>query len=110
MDNMSKETEQKIGQLQMIEQNLQNFLVQKQQLQLQLMEIDSALKELENVKKAYKIVGNFMIDSKKEDLEKDLSEKKSMLTLRVMILEIQEEKIKEKAKKLQEEVLSEVKK
>ena len=30
---MSKETEQKISQLQLIEQNMQNFLMQKQQLQ-----------------------------------------------------------------------------
>ena len=38
-----KETEQQIMQLQMLEQNLTNLTVQKQQFQNQLIEIDSAL-------------------------------------------------------------------
>ena len=110
MADVSKETEQKISQLQLIEQNLQNFLVQKQQFQIQLMEIDSALSELEKVERAYKIVGNIMIDSKKEDLKKDLDRRKDMFNMKLKNLEKQEERIKEKAKKLQEEVLSEFKK
>jgi len=44
--DVSKETEKDIAQLQLIEQNLQNFLVQKQTFQTQLLEIDNALKEL----------------------------------------------------------------
>lgn len=110
MDNISKETQQKISQLQLIEQNVQNILMQKQQLQLQLSEIESALKEIENVKKAYKIIGNIMIESEKNDIQEDLKKKEGMVVLRIKNLEKQEEKINEKAKKLQEEVLSEVKK
>ena len=45
--NVSKETEQKIQQLQLIEQSMQQFLMQKQSFQTQLVEIESALKELE---------------------------------------------------------------
>ena len=44
---MEKTTEEKIAQLQMIEQGMQNFLLQKQQFQAQIIEIESALKELE---------------------------------------------------------------
>jgi len=110
MDDMSKETEQKISQLQLIEQNLQNFLIQKQQLQTQLIEIESALEELKKVSDAYKIIGNIMIKSDRKGLEKELEQKKDMIGLKVKNLEKQEERIKEKAKKLQEEVLSEVKK
>ncbi len=110
MSGVSKESEQKIGQLQIIEQNLQNFLAQKQQLQLQLMEIESALTEIEKVNMAYKIVGSIMVESKKEDIKDDLNKKKDMLALKLKSLEKQEGRIKEKAKKLQEEVLSEVQK
>lgn len=110
MNNVSKETEQKISQLQLIEQNLQNFLIQKQHLQTQLMEIESALKELEKVSMAYKIVGNIMIKSNREDLEKELEQKRNMINLKLKNLEKQEERIKERAKKLQEEVLSVIKK
>ena len=51
-----------------------------------------------------------MIDSKKDDLKKDLDKKKNMLDIKLKNIEKQEERIKEKAKKLQGEVLSEVKK
>jgi prefoldin beta subunit len=107
---MEKETEEKIGRLQLIEQNMQNFLMQKQQLQAQLVEVESALKELKATKSAYKIVGNIMVSSSKEDLEKELKEKKEMLDLRVASIEKQESSLKDKAKKMQQEVLSEMKK
>ena len=107
---MTKETEEKIGQLQMMEQNLQNFLMQKQQFQGQLVEIESALRELKDSKDAYKIVGNIMISSTKEDLEKDLNEKKETIELRIKTLEKQESTIKEKASSTQGEVMEQLKK
>lgn len=106
---MSKEVEQKISQLQLIEQNLQNYLMQKQNLQNQLIEIESAQKELETAKKAYKIVGNIMVSSAKEDLVKDLNEKKKIVELRIKNLEKQEDKIKKKAEELKKDVLSNMK-
>lgn len=108
---MNKETEQKIGQLQLMEQNLQNFLAQKQNFQTQLFEIENALKELEKTKdKVYKIAGTVMIASKKEDLIKELEEKKSVVELRIKTLEKQEKTIKEKANQMQTEVMSSLKK
>lgn len=105
-----KEIEQKINQLQLIEQSLQNLLMQKQQLQLQLVEIESALKELEKAKEAYKIISSIMVSSKKEELKKDLSSKKEMADMRVKNLEKQENQLKEKATKLQAEVMKNIKK
>ena len=80
-------TDEKIQQMQMIEQNLQNFLMQRQQFSLQLIEINSALDEIKDKKSAYKIVGNIMVLSSREDLEKDLNEKKKMLEIRISNLE-----------------------
>lgn len=104
MAEISKETEQEIAQLQLYEQSLQSILMQKQQFQSQSLEIESALKELESAKEAYKIVGNIMVASKKEDLKKDLGSKKEITQIRIKALEKQEGHIREKAKKLQEEV------
>lgn len=106
---MDKETEQGIQQLQLLEQNLQNFLLQRQQFQAQLIEVDSALEELKDKKEAYKIIGNIMVKSSKTDLEKDLKKKKEILDLRIKNLEKQEEKIQEKSKTIQEEVLKKIK-
>jgi prefoldin beta subunit len=106
----SDETEEKIQQLQLLEQNLQNLLVQKQTLQLQMMEMESALNELKNVKSAYKIIGNIMVSSEKEALEKELTNKKETTELRIKSVEKQERSAREKASKLQEEVLGKLKK
>ena len=109
MADVSKEAEKKINQLQLLEQSLQNLSMQKQQFQLQQVEIESALKELENVNEAYKIVGNIMILSKKTDLKEDLGSKKEVIELRIKNLEKQENQLREKASKLQNEVLKEMK-
>lgn len=109
MAEVSKDTEQKIAQLQLMEQNLQSFLIQRQQFQSQLIEVESALKEVETSKEAYKIVGNIMVNASKEDLKKDLEEKKRILELRIKTLEKQETQIKEKATRTQAEVLEKIK-
>ena len=105
---MSKDTEQKIEQLQRIEQSLQNILMQKQQFQAQLMEIESALSELKTSEESYKIVGTIMIKSSKEDLDKDLKQKKEIMELRIKTLEKQEKETKEKASGIQSEVMKEI--
>ena len=107
---LPKETEQKIGQLQMLEQSLQNFLGQKQQFQMQAVEIDSALNELENAGKAYKIVGSIMVESDKAELKADLQSKKEMIELRIKTMERQEAQVRDKASKLQSEILKKIKK
>ena len=107
---VSKETEQKISQLQMFEQSLQSFLGQKQQFQIQLVEVDSALNELENTEKAYKIVGNIMVEADKSELKSELKSKKEVLELRIRTMEKQESQVREKASKLQSEILKKIKK
>ena len=101
------ELEEKIARLQMLEQNIQAFSSQRQSFQLQMGEIDNALKELENVKeKPFKIVGNLMIATDAQELKKELSSQKEVVELRVKNLEKQETKLKEKAEELQKEVMT----
>jgi len=106
---LDKETQEKIGELQIAEQNLQSFLMQKQNFQTQLVEVDSALSELEKSKDSFKIIGNIMVKAEKKELKKELEEKKTILELRIKNIEKQEDKIREKASKLQEEVMKEMK-
>lgn len=106
MADVPEAVQEKIRQLQMLEQALQQLLMQKQTFQMQLMETESAIKELLPVSEAYKIVGNIMILSKKEDLEKELQEKKETSELRISSLEKQEAKTREKATALQKEVIA----
>ena len=105
-----KEAEDKINQLQLVEQNMQSFGMQKQNIQMQLMEVESALAELGKTDSAYKIIGNVMVAAKKGDLKKELEEKQEMLNMRISSVEKQEEKLREKATKMQSEVLASMKK
>lgn len=107
---LQKETQERIQQLQLLEQNLQAFMLQKQSYQSQLVEIESALNGLKDTKEAYKIVGNIMVASKKEDLQKNLKDKQEEAELRIKTLEKQEEKIRLRAKDLQKEILGRIKK
>ncbi len=110
MAENTKESEEKLGQLQMLEQNLQSFLLQKRNFQTQLVEIESALSEIENTPSAYKIIGNIMVAADKEILKKDLGQKKEMLDLKIKTLEKQEEKLKEQVTSTQQDVMKDLKK
>jgi prefoldin beta subunit len=109
--DFSKETEEKVRQLQMFEQNMHSIITQKQTFQSQILEIENALNELKNAEgKVYKIVGTIMIDATKVNLEKDLNERKEVLDLRLKALKKQEDDFRERAEKLQKEVMTEIEK
>lgn len=108
---MEKETENKIAELQMFEQTMQNILMQKQTIQAQLLETENAISELGKTKQQpFKIIGTVMVAVDKEDLEKDLKEKKDMFELRIKKLEKEEDQFKDKAEELQKELLKKLKK
>ena len=109
MAEMEKETQEKINKLQMIEQSMQTYMAQKQQFQTQLLEIESALSEIDKTDKAYKIVGNIMVAANKETLKQDLEQKKKTTELRIKTLEKQEEKLREKTGEIQKEVMNKMK-
>jgi len=102
------DAQEKINQMQIIQQNISNLSMQRQQFQIQETEIESALKELEKTDTSYKIIGNIMVKTSKDDLKKDLQEKHEMLKIRISTLEKQEDKMREKAESLQQEVLKEM--
>ncbi len=101
-----KEAQRKMQELQMLEQNLQNTLMQKQAFQMEISETQSALKEVEKSgDEVFKIIGQMMIKSDKDKILKELKDKKKMLELRMSSLEKQEKSLNEKLKSLKEEVM-----
>lgn len=108
---ITKETEVKIEELQILEKNLQNFLIQKQSFQSEQNETNNALEELKKTKEeVYKIIGNIMIKASTSHLQKELDEKNKILTLRISSIEKQEKIFEEKALKLRSEITKEVNK
>lgn len=97
--------EEKLQELQGLEQQSQSLQSQRQQFQQQLLEIENAQKEVGKTNESYKIVGNVMVAANKEELLKELGEKAEHLQVRVNALVKQEEILREQSKKLQEEVM-----
>lgn len=108
---ISKETQERIQELQVLEQNVQSLLMQKQAFQLELSETESAIEEVSKSEgEMYKIVGQVMIKSDKLEIEKELKEKKDILSLRVSSFDKQESSFRERLEKLREEVTKEIQK
>src|SRR3989344_5032371 len=106
---MNKETEKKIQQLQLIEQNLHNIIMQKQAFQMQLAEDENAMKELDKTSKnAYKIIGTIMVSSSREELKKELKEQKDILDLRIKSLEKEENSVPRNIRSKVDTVISEI--
>jgi prefoldin beta subunit len=100
----------KINDLQLLQRNLQNTVVQQQQMHEQLNELNSALTQLETTGKAYKIIGKVMVASRKEELIKELSEKKEIMDVRLKNFSIQENKLKESIEATQKEMVADLQK
>jgi prefoldin beta subunit len=94
------------------QQNLQAVLAQKQQVELELSEAEKALEELGKAadsEAVYKFAGNLLVKVKKEDVMKELNEKKELASTRKMVLAKQETRFRESLKDLQAKIDESVK-
>jgi prefoldin beta subunit len=97
--------ENKIQEMQILEQRLQNSIMQRQAFQMELAETDSALVEIEKSgDEVFKIIGQLMIKAEKSKVKDELLNKQKILQLRIKSLEKQENLISEQATKLQQEL------
>jgi len=103
--NLDQKTTQKIQELQLIEQNLQNFSLQKQSIQVEINEITNALNEISKTNdEVFRILGGIMIKANKTDLKKELEEKIKVSEIKINSFDKQEKILEEKSKKLREEL------
>lgn len=101
---LTPEAQQILIELQTFQQQMQTVLIQRESLNIQNTEIEKALEELKKAttEDVYKAVGPILIKSTKKDLEKELTEKKEIVDLRIKSLQKQEDRLKEKLKGSQE--------
>ncbi|MBI2044483.1 prefoldin subunit beta [Candidatus Pacearchaeota archaeon] len=100
--------EQKIQEMQLLEQSLQNVLLQKQAFHMELSETQSALKEISaSGDEIFKIIGHLMIKSEKSMVKEELENKEKLLNLRLKTLEKQESGLAGKMEKLRDDVIKE---
>lgn len=106
-DDLSKlppQVQERLLRLQQLQQTLQSVLAQKQQVELEMSEIDQASTELQKLADdavVYKATGSLMIRAEKTKMIAELSERKDLLNTRVTILAKQEERLRSQLKELQ---------
>jgi len=108
--NLDKDTQEKIQEMQILEQNFQQLMSQKQAFSFEVNETDFALKELEKAKgDVFKLIGNqVIIKTEKEDLTKELQHKKELIDTRLKNIDEQEKEFSDKLNSLREEVMKKI--
>jgi prefoldin beta subunit len=82
-------------------------MMQKQQLDVELVETDRALEELKKIgpeDAVYKNAGSVLVKAKKEEVIKELEEKKELSNTRAMVLGKQETRVKENLKEVENKI------
>ena len=109
-EKINDELREEIMQMQLLQQRVQVFAAQKQQLQIQQIEIDNALKEVSKTKKpVYTIVGEIMVEHSAAEVKKQLQQNKKEVDIKIKNIEKQENKTKESAEELQEKLTKSLK-
>jgi len=104
--DMDPETQKKVQSLQILEQNFQNILMQKQSFQVEINETNTALNEVINSNEdIFKVIGQVMVKSDKEKLKKELEEKKDLLDLRIKAIDKQELSLRSEIERIRSEIM-----
>jgi prefoldin beta subunit len=110
LENLDEETQRSIQELQILEQNFQQLLMQKQAFRFELNETDVALDELKKAEgDVFRIVGNqIIIKTTKDLLEKEMNHKKELLDLRMKSMDKQEEEFSKKIESIRAEIIKKI--
>lgn len=104
LSGLPPQVQERLLRLQQLQQTLQSVLGQKQQVELEQMEINQALEELQKLTDEaviYKATGSLLIKSDRTKVMADLSERKELLSTRVTVLGKQEERLRVQVKDVQ---------
>jgi prefoldin beta subunit len=114
MSNLSQlppDIQEKLSRMQQLQNMLQQLVVQKQRLELELTESDRALKTLEDTPsdaKVYKSAGAVLVEKDKDIVVKELTERKEFLDMRSKVLVKQETNTRERLTQLQENLQKDI--
>ncbi|MCS7096787.1 MAG: prefoldin subunit beta [Candidatus Bathyarchaeota archaeon] len=104
LSKLPPQVQERLLRLQQLQQTLQAVLAQKQQVELELTELEQALSELQKIADdavIYKSIGSILVRTDKAKVTADLNERKELLNTRVAVLGKQEERLRSQMKELQ---------
>lgn len=99
MVELSNEARELLMRFQTQNQQLQELTAQKQNMEMRKMEIDEALKEVENKNEIYKETAGLLMKKDKEQVKKDLQEERELIEMRTKKMSESETQLKEQLQK-----------
>ena len=107
MNELPPQIQNQLAQLQQIQQQAQALMQQKSQVEMVLRETERSLEELKKTEEdavVYKAAGELLVKANREEVLKDLEEKKDSLDVRLKSLARQEERIQSRFTQLQDQL------
>jgi len=104
ISKLPPQIQERLLRLQQLQQTLQSVLAQKQQVEIELTEIEQALSELQKMTDdavIYKAIGSLLVKAEKSKITADLNERKELLNTRATVLGKQQERLRPQIKDLQ---------
>ena len=104
ISRLPPQVQERLLRLQQLQQTLQSVLAQKQQVEIELTEIEQALSELQKMTDdavIYKAIGSLLVKAEKAKITADLNERKELLNTRATVLGKQEQRLRPQIKDLQ---------
>jgi len=104
ISKLPPQIQERLLRLQQLQQTLQSVLAQKQQVEIELTEIEQALSELQKMTDdavIYKAIGSLLVKAEKSKITADLNERKELLNTRATVLGKQEQRLRPQIKDLQ---------
>lgn len=97
-----------VAQLQQLQQQLQTVISQRVSLEGLLRETEQAIEELEKIQSdfVFKSVGSILVKDARENVLKELKDKKETYEIRIKTLQKQEEKLRERFAETQKKLQS----
>jgi prefoldin beta subunit len=103
--------ENKIQELQILEQQLQTVLMEKQTFSNELREVENALLEVNKTKgEVYRVLSGAMFKVEKDEMIKELEEKKKIFDMRISAVEKRQTSLEKSLNELKNEVQKSMKK
>ena len=104
---VSKKMEPLVKKLQQIQQQVDVLSIQKQNMQIELNDVQAALKEIELSPESdvYEIIGNIMVKKNRVRAVDTLTQKKNNISMRLEFIEKQVRKTSEEAMELQKKLI-----
>jgi len=106
-ERITPQLQEQLQRLQQLQQTLEAVVAQRQQLEMESVEVNRALSELEKIADeglVYKSIGSLLVRAEKKKVIDELVERKELLATRITVFQRQQTRADERLKELQKSI------